>query len=178
MHAIFTIILRTSWKNVIYLPIRKHVNKVEKRIIFKIKTGYYLLIPETMQLLGNTKSKITKNENGENMLHLEITEVVLAHCNVVNNDYQHDSRFSFTFIPKKYFGQLLDTSPKIFIILKIFNAEFSYIEVWFIGQSSKPLEIFRELRLEIFNWRNTIYVKGKRPTQDALKTALKGQFKK
>ena len=139
----------------IHLLIRKHVNKIEKRIIFKIKTGYYLLTPEIMQLLGNTKSKITKNENGENMFHLEIAEVVLAHCNVVNNDYQHDSRFSYMFVPNKYFGQLLDT-PKMFIILKVFNADFSYIEVWFTGQSSKPLEIFRELRLKIFNRRNRI----------------------
>ena len=155
MNTAFTIILRTSWKNMIHLLIRKHVNKIEKRIIFKIKTGYYLLTPEIMQLLGNTKSKITKNENGENMFHLEIAEVVLAHCNVVNNDYQHDSRFSYMFVPNKYFGQLLDT-PKMFIILKVFNADFSYIEVWFTGQSSKPLEIFRELRLKIFNRRNRI----------------------
>ena len=61
---------------------------------FKIKTGYYLelLMPETMELLGSTKSKITKNENGENVPHLEITVVVLIHCNIVKNDYQQDSR--------------------------------------------------------------------------------------
>ena len=56
--------------------------------MFKIKTGYYLelLTPETMKLLGSNKSKITKNKNGEN---LEITEVVLVHCNIVNKNYQH-----------------------------------------------------------------------------------------
>ena len=66
--------------------------KTENSITFKIKTGYYLelLTPETMKLLGNTKSKITKNENVENLPHLEITEVVLIHCNIVNNDYQQD----------------------------------------------------------------------------------------
>ena len=65
---------------------------MENRIIFNIKTGYYLepLTPETMKLLGSTKSKITKDENGENVLHLEITEVVLIHCNIVHNDYQQD----------------------------------------------------------------------------------------
>ena len=62
--------------------------------MFKRKTGYYLglLTPVTMKLLGSTKNKITKDENGENAPHLEITEVVLAHCNIVNNHYQQDSR--------------------------------------------------------------------------------------
>ena len=71
-----------------------YVNKIENGITFKIKTGYYLkiLIPETMKLLGSTKIKITKDEIGENVPHLEITEVILVYCNVVNNDYQHDSR--------------------------------------------------------------------------------------
>ena len=70
--------------------IRIYVNKIENRITFKIKTGYYLelLTPETMKLLGSTENKITKDKNGENVPHLEITEVVLVHCNIVNNDYQ------------------------------------------------------------------------------------------
>ena len=77
-----------------------HVNKIENRITFKIKAGYYLqrLRPETTKLLGRTKSKITKDENDENSAHLEITDVVLVHCNIVNNDYQHDSRFLYTFV--------------------------------------------------------------------------------
>ena len=67
-----------------------YLNKIENKIIFKIKTGYYLelVMPETMKFLGSAKSKITKNENGENVPHLEITEVVLIHYNIVNNDYQ------------------------------------------------------------------------------------------
>ena len=71
-----------------------HVNKAENRITFKIKTGYYLelLTPETMKLLGGTKSKIDKDKNGENVPHLEINEVVLIHCNIINDDYQQDSR--------------------------------------------------------------------------------------
>ena len=68
-----------------------YVNKIETRITFQIKTGYYLEIL-TMKLLGGTKSKISKDKNGENVPHLEITEVILAHCNMVNNDYQQDSR--------------------------------------------------------------------------------------
>ena len=74
-------------------------NKIENRITFKIKTGYHLeiLIRETMKLLGSTKSKITKDEIGENVPHLEITEIMLVNCNIVNNDYQQDSRVLYTF---------------------------------------------------------------------------------
>ena len=70
-------------------PIRIYVNKIENRIKFKIKTRYYLeiLTLEKMKLLGSTKNKIIKNENSETALHLEIAEVVLAHCNIFNNDY-------------------------------------------------------------------------------------------
>ena len=70
-------------------PIRIYVNKIENRIIFKIKTGYFieLLTPETMKLLENTKSKITKNEIGENVPHFKISEIVLVHCNIFNNDF-------------------------------------------------------------------------------------------
>ena len=99
----------------------------------KIKTGYYLelLTPKAMQLLGSTKSKITKDENGENVPHLEITKVILVHCNIVSNDYQQDLRVLYTFVLNNSSGQLLDISPKNFIFLKIFDSEFLYIKVWF-----------------------------------------------
>ena len=73
--------------------IRINVNKIENRITFKIKTEYYLdlLTPGTLKILGSTKSKITKDENGENVPKLEITEVILIHCNIANNDYQRES---------------------------------------------------------------------------------------
>ena len=85
-----------------------YVNKTENRITFKIKSGYYLelLTSETMKLLLSTESKITKVKIGENMLHLEITEVVLVHCNLINNDYQQDSRMLYIFVPNKPFGSL------------------------------------------------------------------------
>ena len=120
-----------------------YVNKIENRITFKIKTGYYieLLTPETMKLLGSTKRKIAKDGNGENVLRLEITEVVLIHCNIVNKDYQQDSRVWYTFAPNKSFGQLLDISSKNFMFSKTFNSEFSCIEAWFTDQNSKPLEL-------------------------------------
>ena len=93
-----------------------------------------------MKLLGSPESKITKDGNSENVPHLEFAEVVLIHCNTVDNDYQLDSRVSYTFVSNESFGQLLDISPNNFIFLKTFNSEFSYIEVWFTDQNSKPLE--------------------------------------
>ena len=131
--------------------IRIYVNKIENRIKFKIKTGYYLelLTPETMKLLESTKSKITKDENSENVPHLEITEVVLVHCNIVNNDYQQDSRVLYTFVPNKLFGQLLVISPKNSIFLKTFISEFSYIEIWFTDQNSKPLVIEGKINITL-----------------------------
>ena len=99
--------------------------------MFKVKTEYYLesLITGTIKSLGSTESKITKDKNGENLPHLEITEAVLVHYNIANSDYQHNSRVSYTFICSKSFSQLLDISPKKNIFLKTFNSEFSYSEV-------------------------------------------------
>ena len=98
-------------------PIKIYVNKIEIRVTFKIKTGHYLelLTPETMKLLGNTRSKITQNKNSGNMPHLEITEVVLVHSKIVTIYYQQDSRVSYTFVPNQSLGQLLDISIKFYI---------------------------------------------------------------
>ena len=73
--------------------------------------------------------------------HLEITEVILVHCNIVNNDYQQDSRVLYTFVPNKSFGSLLEISPTNYIFLKTFNSEYNENEVWFTDQNSQPLEI-------------------------------------
>ena len=81
-----------------------------------------------MKLLGSSKSKITKDENGEYVPYLDITKVVLIHFNV-NNSYQQNSRVLHTFVPNKLFGQLLHILPQNFIFLKPFDSEFSYIEV-------------------------------------------------
>ena len=123
--------------------VKIYINRVENRITFKIKNGYSLelLTKETMKLLGSTENKITKDKNGENVPHLEITEVVLVHRNIVNNDYQQDSRVLYTFVPNKSFGSLLDISPANHIFLKTFNSEYNEIIVWFTDQNSQPLEI-------------------------------------
>ena len=80
-----------------------YINRIENRITFKIKTGYYLelLTVETMKLLQNTEKKVTKDKTGENVPHLEITKVALVHCNIVNNNYQQDPKVLYTFLPNK-----------------------------------------------------------------------------
>ena len=100
-----------------------------------------------MKLLGSTENKITKDENGENVPHLEITEVVLVHCNMVNNDYQQDSRVLNTFVPNKSFGSLLDISPSNHIFLKTFNSEYDETIVWSTDQNSKLLEVEDRINL-------------------------------
>ena len=129
----FQYILRKHSQNVDNPSIRIYVNKIENRITFKIKTGYYLelLTPETMRLLGSIESQITEDKNGENVPHLEIVELVLIHCNVVNNNYQQDSKILYTFVPNKPFGSLLQISPPNHIFLKTFNSELQEIKVWF-----------------------------------------------
>ena len=103
-----------------------------------------------MKLFGSTENKITgENKNCENVPHLEITEVVSFHCNIVYNDYQQDSRVLYTFVPNKPFGSLLEISPKNHIFLKAFNSEFQDIRVWFTDQNSQPLEIEDRINLTL-----------------------------
>ena len=94
----FEYILKKHGDDIDKPSVQIYVNKIENRVTFKIKNGYSLelLTPETMKLLGSTENKITKDKNGENVPHLEITEVVLVHCNIANNDYQQDSRALYT----------------------------------------------------------------------------------
>ena len=96
-----------------------------------------------MKLLRSTKNKITKDKNSENVPHLEITEVVLVHCNIVNNY----SRVLYTFVPNKSFGSLLEISPTNHIFLKTFNSEYDEIIVWFTDQNSQSLEIEDRINL-------------------------------
>ena len=139
----FKYILKKHSESVDNPSIRIYINRIENRITFKIKNGYYLelLTPETMKLLGSTESKITKDKNGENVSHLEIVEVVLVHCNLVNNDYQQNSRILYTFVPNKTFGSLLKISPPNHVFLKTFNSEFQEVKIWFTDQTSKPLGV-------------------------------------
>ena len=100
----FEYIFKTHRRNIDNPSVIIYKNKIANRITFKIKTGYYLelLTPKTMKLLGSTENKITKNKKGENVPYVEITEVVLVRCNIVNNDYQKDSRVLYTFVSNNF----------------------------------------------------------------------------
>ena len=101
----FEYILKKHGEDIDKPSVQIYVNKIENRVTFKIKNGYSLklLPPEKMKSLGSTENKITKDKNGENVPHLEITEVVLVHYDIVNNDQQQDSRVLHTFVPNKPF---------------------------------------------------------------------------
>ena len=100
------------------------MNKIKNTIVFEIKTGYKLelLSKETMQVLGSSKKDIDKNKDEEIVSRLETVEVVLVHCNLVNNSYQQASKVVFTFVPSKQFGQLITIAPHLLTMFKTTNA--------------------------------------------------------
>ena len=102
-----------------------------------------------MKLLGSSESKIIRDKNGENVTHLEITEVVLVHCNIVNNDYQRDSKVLYTFVSNKPFGSLIEILATNHIFLKTFNSEYDEIKIWFTDQNSQPLKIKDRINLTL-----------------------------
>ena len=136
-------IIKKHETNVENLPILIYINTINNRIVFKINSGYKLelLSKETMKLLGRTKDIIDADENSENVPKLENVEVVLVHCNLVNNAYQQHSRVLFTFVPNKQYGQLISISRQSLVFLKTMNTDFSEIEIWFTNQNNNALEI-------------------------------------
>ena len=116
----FKYILKKHGENTHNPSVKIYVNKIENRITFRIKDGYSLelLTPETTKVLGSIENKRTKEKNGENVPHLDITEVVLVHCSIVNNDYQEDLRLLYPFVPNKPFGSLSEISPTNHIFYK------------------------------------------------------------
>ena len=87
------------------------------------------------------KLSVDADKNSKNVLRLENVEVILVHCNLVNNSYQQASRVLFTFVPNKQYGQLISISPNSLIVLKTMNTEFSEIEIWLTDQNNNSLGI-------------------------------------
>ena len=117
-------------------PIQIYPNKIKNRIVFKIKTGYKL------ELLGSTKKKdVDSDKTSGDVPKLESVEVVLVHCNLVKNNYQHSSKVLFSFVPNKQFGQLINILPNTLTMMNTIKTEFSFVEVWITDQISKALEI-------------------------------------
>ena len=120
-----------------------YVNEINNRIVFKTKSRHKLelLSKETMKLLGSSTDTIDGDKNSELVPKLESVDLVLVHCNVVNNSYQQASKVLISFVPNKKYGQLITVSPEMLIMLKTVNTEFSFIEIWFTDQDNRPLEI-------------------------------------
>ena len=132
-------------------PILIYANTINNRIVFEIRSGYKLelLSKETMKLLGSTSSIIDADKNSENVPRLENVEVVLVHCNLVNNSYQQHSRVLFTFVPTERYGQLISISPHSLVFLKTMNTEFLEIEIWFTDQNNNAIEIEDNVNLSL-----------------------------
>ena len=146
-------------------PIQIYPNKIKNRIVFKIKTGYKLelLTPETMKLLGSTKKDVDSDKNSENVPKLESVEVVLVHCNLVKNDYQHASKVLFSFVPNKQFGQLINILPHSLTMMNTVNTEVSFLKF------SLQIKLVKYLKLKIMsiwhyllgNHKNEIFNRAK-----------------
>ena len=108
-----------------------------------------MLTPEAMKALGSTKKDVDKGKGGEIVPKLGSAEVVLGHCNLVKDDYQHTSTVLFSFAPNKQFGQLINFSPHSLTIMNTVKTEFSLVEVWFTDQTSKALEIEDNVNLTL-----------------------------
>ena len=147
-------------------PIQIYPKKIKNRIVFKVKTSYKLelLSPETMKLLGSTKKDVDKDKDGEDVPKLESVEVVLVHCNLVNNSYQQASKVLFTFVPNKEFGRLITISPHSLTMLKTTNTEFQSIQLWFTDQNNRPLEIEDSVNITLIlgrDYKNKIFDRTK-----------------
>ena len=134
-------------------PVLIYVNEINNRIVFKIKSEYKLelLSKETMRLLGSSSDTIDGDKNSELVPKLESVDLVLVHCNVVNNNYQQASKVLFTFVSNKKYGQLITVSPETLIMLKAVNTEFSFFEIWFTDQDNRPLEIEDSVNILLIN---------------------------
>ena len=94
-----------------------------------------------MKLLETTKKEANKYKDGEDVPKLESVQIVLTHCNLVNNIYQQATKVLFTFVLNKQFGQLITISPHSLTVLKTINAEFKSMQLRFTDQNNRPLEI-------------------------------------
>ena len=102
-----------------------------------------------MKLLGSIKKDVDQDKDGEDVPKLESAEVVLVHCNLVNNNYQQASKILFTFVLNKQFGQLINISPHSLAMPGTTNTEFSFIELCFTDRNSEPLEIEDNVNLTL-----------------------------
>ena len=112
-------------------PIHVYINRINNRLVFKIKDGYNLEL-QTLKLFGSTKKLIDKKKN---VLSLEVVKLVLVQCNLVDNQYQQKSEVLYTFTPNKFYAYLLNDEPSKLVFLKTYNTEFDEIMITFTDQN-------------------------------------------
>ena len=113
-------------------PIHVYINRINNRLVFKIKDGYNLEL-QTLKLFGSTKKLIDKKK--KNVLSLEVVKLVLVQCNLVDNQYQQKSEVLYTFTPNKFYAYLLNDEPSKLVFLKTYNTEFDEIMITFTDQN-------------------------------------------
>ena len=132
-------------------PIHVYINVINNRLVFKKKDGYKLELqtPEAMKLFGSTKKVIGKTKNGLNVPSLEVVEVVLVQCNLVDNQYQKKSEVLYTFTLNKSYAYWLNVEPSNLVFLKTYDTEFDEIIITFTDQNGRPLEIEGKVNLTL-----------------------------
>ena len=132
-------------------PIHVYINRTNNRLVFKIRDGDKLELQtaETMNLFCSTKKLIGKTKNGEKVPSLEVAEVLLARCNLVDNQYQQKYEVLYTFTPNKSYAYLLNVEPSNLVFLKNYNTDFDEIIITFTDQNAWPLEIEDKVNLTL-----------------------------
>ena len=140
-------------------PIHVYINRINNRLVFKIKDGYKLELKtsETMKLFDNTKEIIEKTKNTP---CLGVAEVVLVQCNLVDNQYQQKSEVLYTFTPNKSYAYLIHVEPSNLVFLKTSNTKFDWIIITFMDKNGRPLEIKDKVDLTLLinkqKWQNIL----------------------
>ena len=121
-------------------PIHIYINKIDNRLVFKIKDRCKLELqtPETIKPFGSTKKLVDETNNGENF---QSHEVVLVQCNLVDDRYQQKSKVLYSFTSNKLYASLLNVEPSNLVLLKTYNTEFDDVFIIFTDQNVKFLEI-------------------------------------
>ena len=132
-------------------PIHFYINRINNRLVFKIKNGYKLELqtPETMKLFGSTKEVIGKTKIRKKVPSLEVIEVVLVQCNLVDNQYQQNSEVLYSFTPNKSYRYLLIAELSNLVFLKTYNTKFDEIIITFMDQNGRLLEIEDKVNLAL-----------------------------
>ena len=130
-------------------PIHVYINRINNRLVFKIKDGYKLELqtPETIKLFGSTQKLIGKTKNEQKVPSLEVVEVVLVQCNLLDKQYQQKSLYTFT--PNKSYAYLLNVEPSNSVFLKTYNTEFDGIIIKLTDQNSRLLEVEDKVNLTL-----------------------------